>query len=231
MWHGCTKYSEGCRNCYVYRRDESVGRDASAVVKTKQFDLPVQKKRDGSYKIPSGSHLYACMTSDFFLDKADEWRNDAWAMIRERSDMKFTIITKRIVRFDECKPSDWGDGYDNVAIVCTIENQKECDVRFPVFNSLPIKHKYIASEPLLSPIDMSEYLNESIIRVVAGGESGSNARVCDYNWILDIRRQCVEKNVGFYFKQTGAKFLKDKRLYFVPRKLQHLQAKKAGINT
>ena len=44
-WHGCRKISAGCLNCYVYRRDESVGRDASAVVKTADFDLPVRRDR------------------------------------------------------------------------------------------------------------------------------------------------------------------------------------------
>ena len=36
-WHGCKKYSEGCLNCYVYRRDASVGRDASIVARTTAF--------------------------------------------------------------------------------------------------------------------------------------------------------------------------------------------------
>ena len=53
-WHGCIKYSEGCLNCYVYRRDASVGRDASQVFRTKEFDLPLRKRRDGSYALPAG---------------------------------------------------------------------------------------------------------------------------------------------------------------------------------
>ena len=54
-WHGCRKISAGCLNCYVYRRDESVGRDASAVVKTADFDLPVRRDRHWAYKLqPEG---------------------------------------------------------------------------------------------------------------------------------------------------------------------------------
>ena len=73
-WHGCKKYSEGCLNCYVYRRDASVGRDASIVARTKDFDLPLRRRRDGGFAIPPGAHVYACMTSDFFLPEADAWR-------------------------------------------------------------------------------------------------------------------------------------------------------------
>lgn len=231
-WHGCRKYSEGCKNCYVYRRDESVGKDASQVEKTSNFNLPMKKNRAGEYKIPSGSLVYACMTSDFFLAEADCWRSEIWEMIKARSDVKFTIITKRIVRFAECIPDDWGlTGYQNVAVCCTIENQEQCDIRFPVFNEMPIFTKYIACEPLLSDIDMSRYLNSSIVQVLAGGESGNEARICNYDWVLHLRQQAIDAGVKFYFKQTGAKFVKNGKFYRVPRKLQHAQARKANINT
>ena len=151
-WHGCKKYSDGCRNCYVYRRDERVGRDASLVTKNKAFALPLAVDRQGSYKIPAGSTVYVCMTGDFFMDHplVSVWRDEVWAIIRQRADVSFTIITKRIVRFYDCLPDDWGNGYDNVSICCTMENQKTCDERLPFFLTLPIKHKYIICEPLLS---------------------------------------------------------------------------------
>lgn len=57
-----------------------------------------------------------------------------------------------------------------------------------------------------------------------------SARVCDYNWILSLRAQCIEKDVPFCFHQTGAHFLKDGKTYFVKRKYQIAQAKKAGID-
>lgn len=91
-WHGCVRHSEGCANCYVYRRDESVGRDASQVALNSTFTAPVDKRRDGEYKIPSGSSVYACMTSDFFIDRADQWRGVAWDMIRRRPDVHFEPV-------------------------------------------------------------------------------------------------------------------------------------------
>ncbi len=63
-----------------------------------------------------------------------------------------------------------------------------------------------------------------------GGESGKDARLCDYDWVLDIRDQCVEARVPFHFKQTGARFRKDGRVYFVPRRIQSSQARRAGID-
>ena len=131
-------------------------------------------------------------------------------MVRLRPDLEFSIVTKRIVRLLDCVPEDWGGGYDNVTIICTVENQRQCDIRMPVFRELPVKRKEIIAEPLLSGIDMRPYL-DFVASVTVGGESGQSARVCDYDWVLDIRRQCMAAETDFFFKQTGAKFKKDFR--------------------
>ena len=229
-WHGCKKYSEGCENCYVYRLDKKHGKDSTKVYKTTQFKAPIAKKRNGNYKITPGEIVYTCFTSDFFVDDADDWRQDAWDMIRQRPDLNFLIITKRIKRFMDCIPKDWNDGYDNVEICCTVENQKRADERLPIFINLPIKHKSIICEPILTEIDLSKYLNENIRQVVVGGESGLEARICSFDWILKIQKQCIEKEISFYFKQTGARFIKDNKYYRIKRKDQHTQAFKANIN-
>lgn len=230
-WHGCHKYSEGCKNCYVYRRDESIGKDASVITKTGSFELPLKRSRGGEYKLSPGSTIYTCMTSDFFIEEVDVWRPEAWRMIKERQDVSFIIITKRILRFADCIPPDWDEGYPNVTIGCTVENQKQCDIRLPVFNEVPIKNKFIICEPLLEDIHLKDYLNPSIKNVIVGGESGESARSCDYSWILNIRKQCIEKNVPFHFKQTGANFIKDGKRYQIPRVKQQSQARKANIDT
>ena len=198
--------------------------------KTAAFDFPVKRKRDKSYKLPSGKVVFTCFTSDFFLKDADEWRPDCWRMMRERSDCMFYFFTKRIDRFAECIPDDWGDGYDNVLIGCTIENQEMADYRLPIFKSAPIKHKILAVAPLLGPIHLLPYLDNTIEEVSVGGESGVNARPCHYEWVLDIRQQCIEKRVPFRFHQTGAYFVKDGRTYRIMRKYQLSQAHKAGID-
>ena len=230
-WHGCHKFSEGCRHCYVYRMDARHGRDSSIVRKTGEFDLPLRHKRDGSYRIPSGEIVYTCFTSDFFVEDADSWRKDAWKMMASRPDLHFFMITKRIHRLYECIPDDWGEGYDNVAIACTVENQAMADRRLPIYLEAPVKYKSLACEPLLGPIELGRYLSSGKIdRIVCGGESGIGVRECHYEWILDLRRQCIENNVDFVFKQTGARFVKNGRLFEVPRREQHRQAKKAGID-
>ena len=107
LWHGCRKVSEGCLNCYVYRMDSNFGTDASVVKKTSAFDLPLRKKKNGEYVIPSGETVFTCFTSDFFIQEADEWRKEAWQIIKNRQDLHFMIITKRIERFYESLPEDW----------------------------------------------------------------------------------------------------------------------------
>ncbi len=231
-WHGCTKISPGCKYCYVYRQDERYGAAVASSLcrKTANFDLPVRQKRDGSYKIPPGRMVFTCFTSDFLLRDADEWRPDCWRMIRRRSDCFFFFFTKRIDRLAQCLPPDWGDGYDNVRIGCTVENQARADARLPVFLALPIKHRAIIAAPLLERLDISAYLGRSIEEVSVGGESGTNARLCSYDWVVALRRQCADKAVPFRFHQTGAHFMKDGKRYNIPRAAQHTQAQKAGLD-
>ena len=247
-WHGCHKLSAGCANCYVYRIDARHGRDSSVVEKTAAFSLPVRKDRKGRYKIPptdpselnlinfgirrlrAPSVVYTCFSSDFFVEEADAWRKEAWEMMRTRSDLHFLMITKRIDRFGKCVPEDWSDGYPNITICCTVENQDRADYRLPIYADAPIKHKIIICEPLLGPVDLSHYLDRGIEMVVAGGESGPQARPCRYEWILELRRQCIDYGVAFNFRQTGARLIKDGRLYMVKRQYQHSQARRASID-
>ena len=230
-WHGCQKYSEGCRNCYVYRRDAKYELDASQVRKNAAFDLPVKRLRDGAYKLRGPDDVATCFTSDFLLDQADIWRAEAWRMMSERSDLQFFFITKRILRFTAELPADWGDGYENVTVGVTCENQRAADERLPYFLSLPIRHRLIICEPMLEAIDLRPYLTPAIRRVVAGGESGDTARLMRYDWALDLRGQCEAANVPFWFKQTGACFEKDGKIYRIPRRFQFSQARKSVLST
>lgn len=229
-WHGCHKLSAGCEHCYVYRMDERHGKDASTVTRLKDFDKIIRKNRSGEYKIKAKEIVYTCFTSDFFVEDADVWRKQAWDMIRERQDLFFFMITKRIDRFLTSIPDDWNDGWDHVAIACTVENMDRAAYRLPIYKNMPIRHKFIVCEPILEVMDLRPWLDDSIEQVIAGGESGHQARVCRYEWILDLRRQCEERGVSFWFKQTGANFIKDGIHYHIPRKQQHHQARKAGIN-
>jgi protein gp37 len=210
--------------------DARFNRDPSVIGKTSNFDLPLKKTRNGEYKLKPDDIIFTCLSSDFFLEEADEWRIEAWKMIRLRRDLHFYIITKRIERFRVSLPEDWNGGYDNVTICVTCENQEMADLRMPILLELPIRHKSVICEPLLGKIDLSSSLDESIEEVTVGGESGSEARTCQYDWVLDIRSQCIAKNISFNFKQTGSRFVKNNRLYRIERKDQLPLAAKAGIN-
>lgn len=206
-WTGCYRHSEGCDNCYFYGPyAKRFGQNA--VKKTDKFDWPIRRNAKDEYNIKGGKILATCFATDFFLPEADEWRKDVWSMIKERQDIEFLILTKRIERFAVSLPDDWGNGYDNVNIGCTVENQKVADYRLPQFISYPIKRRFIACAPLLSAINLTPYLS-GVEHVTVGGETGRDARVCDYEWVLNIREQCISAGVTFWFKNTGSLFKRD----------------------
>lgn len=227
-WRGCKKCSDGCLHCYIHKGDAKRGVNTNEIVRTKDFYKPLERLKNGNYKMKSGT-VYTCFSTDFLIEEADEWRPECWAMIKQRPDCTFLFLTKRIERFMDCLPDDWGDGYDNVVVGCTVENQKNADFRLRIFKDLPIKHKCITAQPLLGPINTEPYLDDMEL-VVVGGESDARARVLEYDWVLDMREQCVRKDVSFEFRQCGTHFLKDGRLYKLQKKDLCSQAKKAGID-
>lgn len=195
---------------------------------TKDFFKPVETLRSGAYKMKSGL-VYVCFSSDFLIEEGDAWRDECWTMIKERPDCRFLFLTKRIERLPDCIPADWGSGYDNVIIGCTVENQKNADKKLPLFRSFPIKHRLITAQPLLERIDLRNNLS-GIESVTVGGESDYHARPLDYTWVLDIREQCVSRNVEFVFRQCGTNFIKDGRMYRIGTRHLCSQARKANID-
>ena len=190
--------------------DAKFGRDPARFSLTASCLLPLETyrggKKRGTFKLqPDGGHVYTCITTDFFLEDADPYRPEAWRAIRERSDLHFVIPTKRIHRFMDCLPPDWGEGYAHVTVCCTAENQAAADRRLPLFTGLPIRNRQVFVEPMLESMDISAHLS-GIGLVIAGGESGDEARVCDLRWITALREQCRDAGVPFRFKQTGARF-------------------------
>ena len=228
-WRGCHKYSEGCRYCYIHKGDQRRGVDTNNIIRTDHFYAPVEKKASGEYKMKPGQTVYLCFSTDFLIEEADGWRQECWQMIRERSDLQFIFLTKRIERFLQCIPPDWNEGYENVTVGCTVENQERADFRLAIFRDLPVRHKNIICQPLIGKIDLKPYL-EGVELVVAGGESDMAARPLDYRWVLDIREQCIAHHVHFEFRQCGTHFIKDGKTYRLNVKDLCSQAKKAGIN-
>lgn len=227
-WRGCEKCSDGCLHCYIHKGDAKRKINTNEIVKTKDFYKPIEKLKNGSYKMKSGI-VYLCFASDFFIEQADGWRDECWNMIKMRQDCTFLFLTKRIERFEKCIPKDWNEGYSNVVVCCTVENQKNADKKLSLFRSLPIKHKCITAQPLLEKMNIEKYL-DGIELVTVGGESDTNARPLDYSWVLEIREQCIRKSVNFEFRQCGTHFIKDGKHYRMQTKDLCRQARAADIN-
>lgn len=232
-WHGCVKCSEGCQHCYMYFLDRVRDRNGADIYPTKAgFTYPLQKDRKGNYKIHSGELIRVCMSSDFFLEEADPWRDEAWQIMRQRSDVKFFLLTKRPQRVKDCLPKDWGSGWENIFFNVTCENQFRADERIPILLELPFKHKGVMCAPFIGPVSIEKYLyTRQIEQVICGGENYDGARPCNFDWVKRLRAECLAADVTFCFIETGTCFIKDSRPYHIPKKIvQSEMAYKSGMN-
>ena len=230
-WHGCRKFSEGCDHCYMFYQDSQRDRFGGDIYKVKtNFNLPLKKDRQGNYKIKSGESLRVCMTSDFFLEEADPWRDEVWDMIRQRSDVHFFLLTKRAHRIRACLPWDWLDGWEHVSLNVTAENQRRADERLPILLDIPAKHKGVMVAPFLGPVDLASYLaTGQLEHVIADGENYEGARPLHYEWVKQLYDQCRQYQVPFTFFGTGDRFVKDGKEYHICKAYQHVQALRSGL--
>lgn len=232
-WHGCVKCSEGCQHCYMYFLDRMRDKNGADIYQTKAgANYPLQKGRNGQYKVQSGELIRVCMTSDFFLEQADVWRAEAWQIMHIRSDVKFFLLTKRPQRVEKCLPPDWGNGWENIFLNVSCENQRRADERIPLLLSLPFKHKGIMCAPLIGPVSIEGYLaTGQLEQVICGGENYDGARPCHFDWVQTLRRECEAHDTTFCFMETGTCFVKDGKTYRLPNKrLQSEMALKSNMN-
>lgn len=192
-WHGCTKISPGCKNCYMFRDKVRFGQDPNIVTKSKTtFHDPL-------YWVEPRL-IFTCSWSDWFIHSADSWRGEAWEVIRKTPHHTYQILTKRPERIVENLPHDWGDGWPNVWLGVSIENQKYVS-RKDMLVTIPSKLRFISAEPLLGPIDFGSL--EGIGWIITGGESGPNARSINLEWVRSIKLQCHQSKIPFFHKQNG----------------------------
>ncbi len=232
-WHGCHKCSEGCQNCYAYFLDKRYGRDTNEVLRNKSdFNLPIKKDRDGNWKLPGGSFVRVCMASDFFLEEADAWRDEAWNFIRCRPDVTFSLLTKRAERIKDCLPSDWGDGWEHVSFSVSCENQKRLEQRMPYLLELPAKHRWVSLKPFIGEVDIAPYLATGKIEtVLAGGENYLGSRPLHYEWVKRVHDACVENNVQLIFGQTGNVFIRDGKEHKIRNRTEQMvEALRCGLH-
>lgn len=176
--------------------------------------------------------VFCASLADVFDNQVPgEWRDDLWALIRATPNLDWQLLTKRPQNIVKMLPADWGKGYPNVWLGTTVENQEEADRRIPHLLGIPAVVRFLSCEPLLGMLDLTAIadgnsgrrfncltgtychvdLNETeplpwlrtISWVIAGGESGSEARPSHPDWLRELRDQCGEAGVPFLFKQWG----------------------------
>lgn len=206
-WRGCHKKSDGCRHCYIHRGDANKGIDTNCVFKTDGFSRIIERDKKGNYVVKPGQTVYVCFESDFFIDEADQWREEAWQMMMTRRDLKFFFITKRIERYlvglPELDATQFAQKLGHVSIAISVENQAMAFERIPLLRQSPFLRRTIILQPMLEPIDLTPWLDSKIDLVVVGGESGQEARPLHREWVLAVRRQCLEARVAFEYRQVG----------------------------
>lgn len=203
-WFGCVKISEGCKNCYLHR---IYLEGAETIRKTKTMQSP--------YKWKEGRKIFTCSMSDFFIENADEWRNEAWEVIKNTQQHTYLILTKRPERIKECLPDDWcKDNYSNVWLGVTVENQKSIH-KIHQLGEIPCQLRWVSFEPLLDEVYLTEKELSIIDWAILGGESGNETgkyryRKTELSWFLSLMYQLKSSNTPIFFKQFGTWYHKNK---------------------
>lgn len=212
-WHGCRRVSPGCQNCYMYREKKRYGQDPFTVVRSgsSTFNAPLKWKKP--------ARVFTCSWSDFFIEDADPWRDEAWEIIRRTPHLTYLILTKRAGNIDCRLPDGWP--WPNVWLGVTAENQEMADRRIPILLQIPAAVRFVSVEPMLGPIDlqtMDEVFCDAgmpfvwqrlkrpgINWIICGGESGPNARPMEEGWAMNLLGQCRDANVPFFMKQMSGR--------------------------
>jgi len=177
----------------MYRQKLRYGQDPKLIARSKTtFYSPL--------KWTEPRLVFTCSWSDWFIENADEWRDEAWEVIRRTPQHAYQILTKRPERIARHLPAGWSDGWQNVWLGVSIESQEYID-RMDLLCEIPAQVRFVSAEPLLGPLDLGDLLG--IDWVITGGESGPKARPMEVEWARSVRDQCVRQGVAFFHKQNG----------------------------
>ena len=201
---GCDKVSEGCLNCY-----------AEAWAKRTGNSFKIHRASHATFIAPTRWHdpkvIFPCSLSDFLHPGADEYRADAWSVIRQTPQHTYLILTKRPERFEEVLAKVDGWPLPNVWLGVTVENQEMADKRIPLLfgdrfgtngrSSMAVGH-FLSMEPLLGAVKLKPHML-GIDWVIVGGESGPKARPMSHWSVLRILDDCAEWEVPVFVKQMS----------------------------
>lgn len=196
-WMGCLKVSPGCKQCYMYRDMERYGRDPRVVTRSKTtFNNPLKW-----HSKPEGTRIFTCSWSDWFIDQADEWRDEAWDVIRQTPQFVYQILTKRPENIRDRLPADWGMGWPNVWLGVSVESSQYTH-RLWTLAEIPATVRFVSYEPALAAVDFQPALS-GYHWLISGGESGYSPRPASLDWFRQARDDCQKWNVAYFHKQHG----------------------------
>lgn len=196
---GCSKSSPGCRNCYAERmakRLKAMGQrnyvnGFDLAMHERSLDLPLRWKKPQTIFVNSMSDLFHENVPLEFIQRIFDTMNEA-------SWHRFQILTKRSAILRDLSPSlTWSD---NIWMGVSVESG-DWAFRIDHLRESGAKTKFISLEPLLGPVPDLDL--HGIDWVIVGGESGPGARPMDPSWVSEIRDQCLDEDVPFFFKQWG----------------------------
>ena len=196
---GCNKISEGCDNCYAERmaiRLKAMGQQNyingfEVACHPHMLDTPLKWKKSNMVFVNS--------MGDIFHEKVPlDFVKQVFDVMCVADQHLYQVLTKRAKRLLELsKMLTWED---QIWMGVTVE-KKTLKYRIDYLRKTPAKVKFLSLEPLLGSLGK---LNLSGIDwVIVGGESGPRARSIEADWAREIRDQCIEQNVPFFFKQWG----------------------------
>jgi protein gp37 len=196
---GCTKISPGCAHCYaerMARRLKAMGQPNyrngfRVTIHEHALRLPLTWKKPQTVFVNSMSDL-------FHEDIPVEFIHRVFDVMQQADWHLFQVLTKRSQRLNELAPLlPWPT---NVWTGITVETADYVN-RIDDLQSAPATVRFLSLEPLLGPLPNLDLTN--IDWVIVGGESGPGARPMAEAWALDIRDQCIDQGVPFFFKQWG----------------------------
>ena len=199
---GCTKVSAGCAFCYAERlskRLQKMNPDGKyrngfkITLHEKDLDLPLHWKDSRKIFVNSMSDLFHPeVPDDFILKVYDTMEKADWHI--------YQILTKRPERMKKFTNEIYKKILPHVWLGTSIENDKVLN-RLTELKKVKAATKFISFEPLLGPVGKVNL--KGIHWAIVGGESGFHHRPIEKEWVKEIRHQCREYNVAFFFKQWG----------------------------
>jgi len=198
---GCTKISSGCKNCYAETmaiRLQAMG--VEGYENGFEFNTVHSRLNDPFKRKKSTVFFVNSMSDIFHNDMPGNYLNKIFSVIEETPQHTYQILTKRASRMFQYLSQR--DIPKNVWLGVTVENKKEGLPRIEKLRQLKASVLFLSVEPLLE--DLGKIDLKNIDWVIVGGETGNRARIMEKEWVINIKQQCDNKDVPFFFKQWGA---------------------------